>query len=276
MVFFTDLSQYHRNLSFCDPTEKGTTMNFKTTMIAVLTPFWLTASLMAGGIEIGNQKLTGICKDDTMEIGTSENGNQYIQLELSESFMVKTSKTKDYRKKRCNVTYTVKLPADRQLEFIQMSVDGVYSLASEGDARLTVKHRVKDNKSVGSTFFFATDNNDKKRGGFNDRTGMISSKDLPTVYQKCGATIPLKTSIIASVSKTDVTTKGTSRIELDDAVTNGHHRLAKIADRACGSDDSEDDQEEDEDDQEDQDDDEDKDDDNQDDDDDFNEEDDQA
>lgn len=259
----------------------------KLPLIAIISQSLLAASLFAGGIEIGDQKLTGICKDDAINIGTADNGNQYIQLELSESFMVKTSKKRDYRKKRCNIIYTIKLPQNRKLEFMQMSVDGVYTLANEGDARLTVKHRVKNSKSVGSTFFFATDNGDKKRGGFNDRTGMIAAGDLPSIYQKCGATIPLKTSIIASVSKDDLETKGTSRIELDDATSSGHHRLAKVAAKACGGDSEEDDEQDDtsedeeEDDDEDQDDDEEEDDienddDNNDDEDDFNDKDDRA
>lgn len=186
-------------------------------LATTLATFLLAGNAMAfdSGIDLSHLELSGDCEYDDITI-VEENGETWIAAYL-DSMAAFTEGGID--RKRCTMNYQVDLPYGHKLDFFQFSVDGTYQVADTGAARLTVSHRVLNGKSVRTTKFFKG-NGHFRDADINDFTGDITYFDLERKYQRCGAEIPLETSVHMHVTQS-TNDHGYTALVLDEGVTSG-------------------------------------------------------
>lgn len=157
-------------------------------------------------IAIKDLKVEGDCSlADVTVISTAD---QDVLHGNFESLSAKASGD-SHDKEVCLLRYRVELPRDKTLQSLGFTVDSHYALSSQGEVRVTVKHRVGNSKSRGTTEFRASDDGDPKKGVIEGVSGILPASALSAPHQKKGASIPVVTQIIVSVVNDE---KGESNI----------------------------------------------------------------
>lgn len=181
-------------------------------------------------VELTQPALSGDCVNDDIRI-VEENGEFYIAAFFTNMDAIAETKTID--KKSCRMKYNIKLAKGYRLDVFQFSVDGVYQLSEHGTARLTVSHRVVNNTSARTTKFFSVSQGDPLMGDIHDFSGAVSNNQLPFEYSKCGASIPITTSIYAEAVKPAADQSGLTRISLDEGVSSNYVKICKVVIDPC-------------------------------------------
>ena len=184
-----------------------------------------TAAFASSPVRITDPELSGDCEYDDIQV-VQEEGRYFIAAFFSD-MTAQTSSDDTSDKKRCTMKYNVDVEHGYKLDIFQFSVDGVYQLSESGTARLTVSHRVLNGKSVRTTAFYSAKKGDPLFGDITDHTGDITRWDLEEDYQKCGASIPLTTSIYAQAiqAKDDY---DFTFVDLDEGVSSAYTRLGEV------------------------------------------------
>lgn len=192
----------------------------------------LSAGLLsASPAYISDVELSGDCDFDDIRV-VEENGQYYIAAYF-DSIYAHTYENHPFDSKRCTMNYKVKLNPRYALDLFQFSVNGTYELSDHGTARVTVSHRASNGKTVRTTEQFSLRRGSDYFGDFTDHTGDITRWDLSTDHQRCGASIPLTSSVFVHAAQPASDGSGQTVIALDDGVSSHYTKLCKVKFKRC-------------------------------------------
>lgn len=168
------------------------------------------------------------CMGDDIQIVQGNNGEYFI-----EAFFFDMDATIDgtdslSEKKTCLMNYDLQLAPGYKLEVVDFSVDANYELSDSGSARLTVSHRVDNGPSARTTISKSARKGDPLFGDVHDLTGTIKRNQLGVSAQRCGASIPLKTTLQAQARMPSVDAGQITSITLDEGVSKNGFDFARI------------------------------------------------
>lgn len=184
-----------------------------------LLTFILAGSLNASGeVTITRVQMLQDCQKDKISI-VEENGEYFIAAFFTN--MNAIAETNALDKKRCTMKYNVQISPGYMLDVFQFSVDGVYQLSEHGSGRLTVAHRVVNNDTIRHSKIIQSMPGEPSSltGDIKGFRGSITNAQLAKEYTKCGATIPLNTSVYAEAGKSQQGISGLSRVSLSEAAS---------------------------------------------------------
>lgn len=167
-------------------------------LILILTSLFAFSAQALPTIEILNLKATGceLLEPEEPESGLENNEDDFcfeVPLEIEA-----LAENRSIDKKRCTLTYDVKLSSGYKIDRLFVALKGDYLLSPKGSGRLTISHRVANNRSARATKFFTpSDDPSSSVGEITDFVGVLTNADLPEQYRQEGVTIPVTTSIYA-------------------------------------------------------------------------------
>lgn len=202
-----------------------------TVFVVVAVGMMSSSFLVASPAKVTNLRLNGDCDFDDIRV-VEERGEYYIAAYF-DSIYAEADGAKTFDRKRCTMNYDVELAPNHQLDLFQFSVNGTYQLSDMGTARLTVSHRAANGPTVRTTEQFSLQNGDPYAGDIVDYTGDITRWDLKEPYQRCGAKIPLESSIFVHASQPSYDYSGTTLIVMDDGTSSQYTKLCKIKYQPC-------------------------------------------
>ncbi|MFW7379216.1 MAG: hypothetical protein ACOH5I_10445 [Oligoflexus sp.] len=199
--------------------------------------FVMAAGLLSSALAVSspatvsNLQLSGDCDFDDIRV-VEENGEYYIAA-FFDSIYAQTDGFVTFDRKRCTMNYDIELAPHYQLDLFQFSVNGTYQLSDMGTARLTVSHRAANGPSVRTTAQYSLKAGDDYAGEFVDYTGDITRWDLKPDYQRCGARIPVESSIHVHATQPSYDQSGSTLIVMDDGTSSHYTKLCKIKYKPC-------------------------------------------
>jgi hypothetical protein len=178
---------------------------------------------------ISHADLVGDCAGDQIAI-IDEFGEHFLVAYFNNMSAIAKDRIED--KKRCIMNFNVNFVPGNELNVFQFFVDGSYQLSPQGGARLLISHRMANHASVEANKSFKA-GIEPQSGDIHEILGDISKDDIPLLYGRCGATIPLKTTIFLEAVKPSAGENEFTKISLEKGPFRNYIKLGKIIASPC-------------------------------------------